>query len=279
MSGKAFPPRLHVLLARGAPYGVVIRRGPSRWACTTGWNRADDTFAVGQWVRARIYERRCDLSPDGRHLIYFAMNGRWTADLRGSWTAISRAPHLKAIGLWAKGDCWQGGGLFLNDRDVWINGCGCHDERLRPADLRVVDTPPVGGAYGAECPGVYYRRLQRDGWTLVRTRQYVATGQIDTFEKPAGGSWILRKLAHSCPPHRPGCGCYYDEHELENRAAGSHVLLPDWQWADVDSDRERLVWAQEGRLLAGRLSADGPADIRVLHDFNGMAPDPAPAPY
>jgi cytochrome bd-type quinol oxidase subunit 2 len=30
---------------------------------------------VGQWLKGRIYERRSDLSPDGKHLIYFAMNG------------------------------------------------------------------------------------------------------------------------------------------------------------------------------------------------------------
>src|SRR5215470_7646047 len=72
----AFPARLHVLLARDARLGVVIRRGPSRSVCTLLWDRKTDKFQLGQWMRGRIYERRSDLSPDGKHLIYFAMNGR-----------------------------------------------------------------------------------------------------------------------------------------------------------------------------------------------------------
>src|SRR6267378_7912415 len=59
-----FPARLHVLLAREAKIGLVIRRGPSKSVCTVLWNRERDTFKLGQWMRGRIYERRCDLSPD-----------------------------------------------------------------------------------------------------------------------------------------------------------------------------------------------------------------------
>ena len=42
---------------------------------------------------------------DSKSLIYFAMNGRWQSETKGSWTAISRVPYLKAVGLYAKGDC------------------------------------------------------------------------------------------------------------------------------------------------------------------------------
>ena len=116
-----FPARLHVLLAREAPYGVVIRRGPSRQVRFIGWNRDEDTFEPTQWLKGRVYERRSDITPDGQHLIYFAMNGYWDSETRGSWTAISRSPWMKAIALYAKGDCWNGGGLFLNNHTYWLN--------------------------------------------------------------------------------------------------------------------------------------------------------------
>ena len=74
-TGPSFPARLHVLLAGNSSQAVVIRRGPSKHVCVIGWDRSRDTFEEGQWLKGRIYERRCDLSPDGRHLIYFAMNG------------------------------------------------------------------------------------------------------------------------------------------------------------------------------------------------------------
>jgi len=60
-SGRGkFPARLHVLLARDAKVGLVIRRGPSKSVCTVLWNRERDTFKLGQWMRGRIYERRCE---------------------------------------------------------------------------------------------------------------------------------------------------------------------------------------------------------------------------
>lgn len=120
---NAFPARLHILLARHS--AVVIRRGPSQHVCVLGWDRRNDTFQIGQWLKGRIYERRCDLSPDGEYLIYFAMNGRWQSETKGSWTAISRAPYLKALALFSKGDCWQG--CYWDEHEL----IGCDGETLR----------------------------------------------------------------------------------------------------------------------------------------------------
>jgi hypothetical protein len=86
-----------VLLASHAPVGLVIRRGPSKSVATLLWDRRRDKFQLGQWFKGRIYERRSDLSPDGKYVIYFAMNGKWHSESPGSWTAISRVPYLKAV--------------------------------------------------------------------------------------------------------------------------------------------------------------------------------------
>jgi len=82
------------------------------------WNIDDDTFECGQWFKGRIYERRCDLSPEGDLLIYFAANYRKPYY---SWTAISCPPFLTALALWPKGDCWGGGGHFLSRKRVALN--------------------------------------------------------------------------------------------------------------------------------------------------------------
>ena len=71
-----FPARIHVLLASHAPLGLVIRRGPSKHVATVLWNRSRDDFQLGQWLKERIYERRSDLSPDGKHFIYFASTAK-----------------------------------------------------------------------------------------------------------------------------------------------------------------------------------------------------------
>lgn len=268
-----FPARLHVLLARDAKVGLVLRRGPSKSVCTVLWNRARDTFQLGQWLRGRIYERRCDLSPDGQTFIYFAMNGRWQSETKGSWTAISRVPYLKAISLFAKGDCWHGGGLFLSNREFWLNdGCG-HQELKAASALRrkMAGQPPE--YFGGECLTVYFNPLQRDGWMMARDKYQGAR----LFEKLLPKGWVLRKLAFAEIGAPPGRGCYWDAHEMRHESTGAVLAFPEWEWADfVDG---RLVWASEGRLCAAKLGRGKLLGEKPLHDFNAMKFEALAAPY
>src|SRR6516162_6940589 len=100
---------LFVILARNAPCGVIFRRGPSKQVLVIKWSLRNDTFEGGQWLKGRIYERRCDLSPSGEKLIYFAGNYR-SKNGPLTWTAVSRTPYLTALAMWPKGDAWGGGG-------------------------------------------------------------------------------------------------------------------------------------------------------------------------
>ncbi len=105
--------RLSVLLARKSPMAVIFRRGPSKSVAVISWDTERDEFRLGQWLKGRIYEHRCDLSPSGQKLIYFAANHR---NPMRTWTAVSRPPFLTALLLWPKGDTWDGGGSFENER-------------------------------------------------------------------------------------------------------------------------------------------------------------------
>lgn len=109
---KAPSVRLFVLLARRARRAVVFRRGPSRQVLLLSWDTASDVLTPGQWFKGRIYERRCDLSPSGDKLVYFA--GKFRKPY-ATWTAVSRPPWLTALALWPHGDAWGGGGLFESD--------------------------------------------------------------------------------------------------------------------------------------------------------------------
>lgn len=116
---RAPPCRLHVVLARESPIGVVIRRGPAAWYHLVLWHTDRDRFEHGAWFKGRIYEERCDLSPDGQLFLYFALKGtRWHTTYKGTWTAVSRAPWLHALVLWPQGDTWGGGGRFVGQRKV-----------------------------------------------------------------------------------------------------------------------------------------------------------------
>jgi hypothetical protein len=110
--------RTYAILARRAPLAVVFRRGPSKSVLLIKWNTLNDKIELGQWFKGRIYERRCDLSPEGDLLLYFAANYRKPFY---SWSAISRPPFLTALALWPKGDGWGGGGLFLSRKRIALN--------------------------------------------------------------------------------------------------------------------------------------------------------------
>jgi hypothetical protein len=271
------PARLHVLLARDASTAVVIRRGPSRHVAIVGWDRKTDRFKLGQWLYGRIYERRCDLSPDGTHLIYFAMNGRWDSKAKGAWTAVSKAPYLKALVLRAKGDCWNGGGLFLSWREYWLNDGYGHELVHDHSRLKRSVKYPWHEAYGGECPGVYYIRLQRDGWTMQGTAPDGRGGTVTLFEKRVSAHWKLRKRAYATLDRRIGRGCYFDEHQLWNTRTEATLELPKWEWAEIDGGR--LVWAEDGKLFSGRLGSKELGSTKQLYDFNGLRFEKLVAPY
>jgi len=273
-----FPARIHVLLSSQSSKAVVLRRGPSKTVCSVLWDRKLDKFEVGQWLKGRIYERRSDISPDGKYMIYFALNGKWDSETGGSWTAISRPPWLKAIVLLSKGDAWQGGGIFTGNNLYWLNdGCGhklIHDNKEVHRDKKFVpDT-----YYGGECTGVYYIRLQRDGW---KYKDHIRKGPWDeytVFEKATPHGWTLRKIAHEQVGAPVGKGVYWDEHELEHSENNVILEFPNWEWADLDG--ESLVWAEKGCLYrAGINEKDGPLETRLLYDFNEMELEPLAAPY
>ena len=232
---------------------------------------------MGQWLRGRIYERRSDLSPDGKYAIYFAMNGRWHSESRGSWTAISRAPYLKAIAFFPKGDCWHGGGLWTGRNTYWLNdGYGHTIARDTTAVRRDIEYCP-SGAYGGECPGVYYHRLLRDGWRLAERHSVGEGKHKDIFERDIGKGWTLRKIAHADVGAPVGKGCYWDEHELVGTVQDRVIRCPDWEWADLDG--KRLVWTAHGRLFAAQVQKDGLAEQVELRDFNDMTFEAIEAPY
>jgi len=117
------PPRLHVLFARRAPRALLLLRGPTDWYHLVGWNTASDTFEPGAWFKGRIYEDKCDLSPNGELLVYVALKERlWATGYQGCWTAVSRAPWLYARALWPEGSTWGSGSCFADDRTLILNG-------------------------------------------------------------------------------------------------------------------------------------------------------------
>lgn len=51
-------------------------------------------------------------------------------------------------------------------------------------------------AFGNECTGIYYLRLQRDGWTLKERHRDSKYNHHAIFDKELVNGWILIKKAH-----------------------------------------------------------------------------------
>jgi len=277
MQEEKFPARLHILIARENKTALVIRRGPSKSTCILGWDRTNDTFEVSQWIKGRIYERRSDISASGKHWIYFAMNGKWDSEVKGSWTAIGKAPWLKALILYAKGDCWNGGGLFLDDKEYWLNDGYGHELLLNSSELKRVESYSPPNQYGGECLNVYYNRLQRDGWSLKEKAEKGKWNSETVFEKEIKNRWFLYKTCHEQVGSPKGKGCYWDEHELK-AVDGESFSKPNWEWAEwVDNS---IVYAEKGCLYRVYVKSSRKlSEPNLLHDFNEYKFENKEAPY
>ncbi|MCC6997922.1 MAG: hypothetical protein IT370_25125 [Deltaproteobacteria bacterium] len=249
------PPRMHVLMRPGAPRAVVLRQGPSRVFCTIGWDLASDRFTVGQWCKHKLYVHRCDLSADGQWMVYFALDGKWRSETRGAFTALSRAPYLKAVRLWPQGNTWGGGGVLYASQAELPPGL----EEQWTALRQVEGHNRLGG-------GSYAERLRRDGWTRAGNEKASAGGKA--YQRELGAGWVLRKKVVAETEH----------HQLR-APDGALRALPTWGWAELDRPRSRVVWAEAGVLHAAALGPDGPGTPVQLLDARGMTFEPLRAPY
>ncbi len=271
--------RIYGIMARAAPICVLFRRGPSKWTQLVKWHTNTDTFEAGHWFKGRVYERRCDVSPDGRFLIYFAakINTRTIEDTDGytyAWTAISSPPQYKALMLWPKGDCWHGGGLFRGDRDVWLN----HRPEVanpHPNHMSSLFTfIPNPDACGEDDP-IHSKRLERDGWVCTQEGDFKEVGcgnwkteRPQTWEKRARAGKELRRELRAFDFDSYG-GPYVESFALV-RKNGSSQPIEGASWAELDQ-KGKLVFARSGKVFRGTLREDGIKEVELI-DLNGNKP-------
>ena len=193
-----------------------------------------------------------------------------------SWTAVSRAPYLKALDLWFNGTAWNGGGLFLDGRKVWLNTpspeLALQLQARFDLPLDVAEQSPFRPDFGAECPGVYCHRLVRDGWV-----EKLQTEQSIVYEKSLAAGWALQKLFVSGHPGN-GFGCYWERHRIVNPGRRLKVDGSAWRWADYDAPRNRILYAKNGMLFSLPVAEDFGAP-KTLCNLNNMKFEAVQAPY
>lgn len=284
--------RLYSILAREAKRAVVFRRGPSKRVQLLVWHTDTDEFEEGQWFKGRIYERRCDLSPSGKLLIYFAAKHKLPYF---SWTAVSKPPFLTALAMWPKGDCWGGGGLFESERKIRVNH-GEHKMALAdgfklPARIQVQTLGRRSG--GGEDEPIMHLRLTRDGWKLLPTGEGLqhslgAAGWIEFnpalvwAKKHARSRGRYELQMHILGLHERDGPWYVIDHVVQDKKNGSTLKLERTDWADWCHSGD-LLFAKQGRLF--RLGFSGAGELneltsaKLVIDLNDRVFTELEAPY
>jgi hypothetical protein len=265
--------RIFGVTARAAPRVVLIRRGPSKRVLLITWDTAKHEFHAGQWLKGRIYEERCDLSPSGERFIYLAANHKRPIY---AWTAVSRPPFLTALTLWPNLGTWGGGGLFESERVIQLN-----NHVLEPADgfripkgIRVVPVAPWAGR-GEDDP-LSSLHMKRDGWELADagTRGEHRRGQPYSWKfinpvrwRKASEHLILERRLLGI--HEANGPWYAYEHRVLDKDGGVVLDLGKSDWADWSRSGELLV-AREGRIHRGVPRAGSLREIEELIDLRSL---------
>ncbi|HLG61411.1 MAG TPA: hypothetical protein VKY19_05730 [Ktedonosporobacter sp.] len=262
--------QLAVILARDAPKGVILRRGPTNWVQLILWHTDSDTFEEGQWFRGRIYEHMSDLSPDGSLFLYLARKAktlqREQSEYTHKWTAISKPPYFTALALWPVGEAWDGGGIFTDRRTIWL----CHHSarahpRHRPRGLK------VSASFE---PEAFRQRDRYNRWQLIQEGRFY-------FEKAAGfplgakGITIKPYIWQKDHPDQryqlviesyrePNFKTEFLRYVVDT-SNDERTLLEDITWVDWDQ-QGRLVYSKGGQLFASETTEE-PLNVRAIADF------------
>lgn len=277
MNTPAATARVTGLLARRAPRAVLFRRGPSKQVQQLLWNLDTDEITPGQWLKARVYTQCCDLSPDGKHLIYFAATHRPDPVTHGTHIAISRPPYFTALTLYPVGHTWGGTGRFIDEKRYWVDtegpGTGRLERQLgRAPGLREVPMPPPARK------GHGWEEATMDGWRYIGGTQ---TGQTWrkvertlVWHKPIGAGWTLERRRISGLKNRgPNGEPTWMRHSLIHEDGNEGPLPLNDGWAD--SFAGDVIYAVSGRVYR---HAPGTPPQQIA-DLNPNRFQPMRAPY
>jgi hypothetical protein len=245
------PPGIHVIRAARAPAAVVFRHGPRRWWHISRWHLDTGDVEGGAWLYGQLYPRRCDVSPDGELLYYFAMkqSEREFLGMTGlqTYSVVSKVPWLFALAAWSHAGTYTRGFHFAEgspeEGEYRVDYPQLGDLDPMKKRYRLVRTDPRqydnelrrGWVEHEQCPP----RKPSDGWDEQRS-------VILAKPSPDGKRRLVlrdREWVASVPGRIEGRSPAF---ELEKGRRTTE--LPEAAWADWDSVGRLLVATREGKL-------------------------------
>jgi hypothetical protein len=296
--------RISGLLASGANVAVIFRRGPSKQTRMLLWDLNNDRVVPGQWIKGQVFTRRCDVSPDGRYVVCAITNysQKRSADGTAGWTAISRPPYFSALALWFTGGAWNGGGIWVTEREVHLNNFHYQWQESQPVQPPVIaknlNWPP------SEDSLLYETLLKKRGWHQEATVDVeLLNPKWKQVKKWLSGSLkggflaaTMASLEDSVPryrtarsgiwkkPFKKGLLLRAEHHDRETWSVCTpdeepirSFLVPQFgdQFLDIDR-RGRVIYGDNGCLWAWR---DFPKrEPKLIADLNDQTFEEVPPP-
>lgn len=105
---------LHLFFASENSSAVILFRTRNSLYRLIGWDTETDKFDPGQWIKSRIFEDECALSPDGKHFLYSGMQKN-SSDV---FAAISTPPYFTAVAFFSESVKHDLCGFFVDNATV-----------------------------------------------------------------------------------------------------------------------------------------------------------------
>ncbi|MDI1448997.1 hypothetical protein [Polyangium sp. 6x1] len=278
MAGETLTfPRIYILRASQAPRALIFVTHRQKCWSLHLWDLEAQRVEPGGMFFGTLYPRRCDLSPDGRYLLYFAMKAPGDPDWPHQFSGLSRAPWLACVLAWREAGTWTRG-MFFSSRASGRPEIHARGYLHRGAD--VADLCP----WNIEStPSIQLAAERRIGFVEADDSPPRDPGDIwderrrAVLEKPrpGGGREALRVMQSAFDQGEGRVERYRNYYRLVGND-GREIPLPDHVWLDW-LDRDHVYGATlDGRLVVCALRG-GELVETWSHMFERM-PRRKPAP-
>ena len=288
------PARVFGILAKEANTVVLLRRGPSRHTLMLTWDLKTDKITPGQWLKGRVHELNCDVSPDGKYLVALCSNYSEAhrkrhpdQEIPWTWTVICRPPYFTALTLWTGPLIHElAGGVWTSNHHLRMAASSelAAPEKPIPGWLTVV---PWIGWWVAEVP-LYEKIMANKGWQVISKqmeRPLAMTWKSQTkWCRKRGRTPIIRcdgvilrvwKRGTICRVDE-GCRLRWELWDRKGRVVRTWISEnPASFWMEVDK-AGRVVFAENGCLYRWTSFPDG--EPTLVADLNNYTFTEVPPP-
>ena len=155
--------RIHLLAAKEAQTIVILQRKRAKLFHVITVNTEKHWVKSGSWFRGKLYVMKCDVSFDGKFMVYLA-----TGTSGKSWSGLCRLPWLKTL-VDAEGIGTNGGGGYFARQDVLTTNVWGQKKISPAAEIPFTLKDQSLNPHGRDERGAIFLKLERDGFERLGT--------------------------------------------------------------------------------------------------------------